>query len=101
MEMPYHCTAPVIPPPVDVKIATDSSFLRWGATMGHAKIAGLWEWERLWSLINKKEPQTCFVALEYFVPHLRDIHVQPSVNDTASVSYQLSECFRNESRNQE
>ena len=24
VEMPHHCTAPVIPPPVDVKIATDS-----------------------------------------------------------------------------
>ena len=53
----------------------------------HARIAGLWEWERLRSHINKKELQTCFVALEYFVPHLRDIHVQLSVDNTAAVSY--------------
>ena len=39
VEMPHHCTAPVIPPPVDV---TKSSFLGWGATMEHARIAGLW-----------------------------------------------------------
>ena len=75
--MAHHCTAPVIPPPVDVKIAT----------MGHARIAGLWEWERLWSRINKKELQTCFIALEHFVPHLRDIHVQLSMDNTAVVSY--------------
>ena len=86
-EMPHHCSAPVFSPPVDVKIATDSSFLGWGATMGHARIAGLWEWERLWSHINKKELQTCFIALEYFVSHLRDIHVQLSVDNTAAVSY--------------
>ena len=85
--MPHHCSAPVFSPPVDVKIATDSSFLGWGATMGHARIAGLWEWERLWSHINKKELQTCFIALEYFVSHLRDIHVQLSVDNTAAVSY--------------
>ena len=85
--MPHHCSAPVFSPPVDVKIATDSSFLGWGATMGHARIAGLWEWERLWSHINKKELQTCFSALEYFVSHLRDIHVQLSVDNTAAVSY--------------
>ena len=36
---------------------------------------------------NKKEMQTCFIALEYFVPHLRDIHVQLSVDNTAAVSY--------------
>ena len=83
-----HCTAPVIPRPVvDVKIATDSSFLGWGATIGRARIAVLWEWERLWSHVNKKELQTCFIALEYFVPHLRDIHVQLSVDNTAAVSY--------------
>ena len=29
---------------------------------------------------------TCFIALEYFVPHLRDIHVQLSVDNTAAVS---------------
>ena len=86
-EMPHHCSAPVFSPPVNVKIATDSSFLGWGATMGHARIAGLWEWERLWSHINKKELQTCFIALEYFVSHLRDIHVQLSVDNTAAVSY--------------
>ena len=87
-EMPHHCSAPVFSPPVDVKIATNSSFLGWGATMGHARIAGLWEWERLWSHINKKELQTCFIALEYFVSHLiRDIHVQLSVENTAAVSY--------------
>ena len=86
-EMPHHCSAPVFSPPVDVKIATDSSFLGWGATMGHARIAGLWEWERLWSHINKKELQTCFIALEYFVSHLKDIHVQLSVDNTAAVSY--------------
>ena len=34
VEMQNHCTASVISPPVDVKIATDSSFLGWGATMG-------------------------------------------------------------------
>ena len=55
--------------------------------MGHTKIKGVWEWERLWSHINKKELQTCFIALEYFVPHLRDIHVQQSVDNTAAVSY--------------
>ena len=87
VEMPHHCTAPVFSPPVDVKIATDPSFLGWGATMGHARIAGPWEWERLWSHINKKELQTCFIALEYFVSHLRDIHVQLSVDNTAAVSY--------------
>ena len=27
---------------------------------------------RLWFHINKKELQTCFIALEYFVHHLRD-----------------------------
>ena len=54
VEMPHHCTAPVISPPVDVKIATDSPFLGWGATVGNARIAGLWEWKRLWSHINKK-----------------------------------------------
>ena len=86
-EMPHHCSAPVFSPPVDVKIATDSSFLGWGATMGHARIAGLWEWERLWSHINKKDLQTCFIALEYFLSHLRDIHVQLSVDNTAAVSY--------------
>ena len=85
--MPHYCKAPVILTPVDVKIATDTSFLGWGATMGHARIAGLWEWEKLWSHINKKELQTCFTALEYFVPHLRDIHVQLSVDNTAVVSY--------------
>ena len=53
VEMPHHCTAPVIPPPLDVKIATDSSFLGWGATMGHARMPGLWEWERLCSHIKK------------------------------------------------
>ena len=63
--MPHHCTVSVIPPRVDVKIATDSSFLSWGSTMGHASIAGLWEWERLCSHINKKELQTCFIAVEY------------------------------------
>ena len=86
-EMPHHCSAPVFSPPVDVKIATNSSFLDWGATMEHARIAGLWAWERLWSHINKKELQTCFIALEYFVSHLRDIHVQLSVDNTAAVSY--------------
>ena len=55
--------------------------------MGHARIAGLWEWERLWSHINKTELQTCFIALQYFVSHLRDIHVQLSVDNTAAVSY--------------
>ena len=55
---------PVFSPPVDVKTATDSSFLGWGATMGHGRIAGLWEWERLWSHINKKELQTCYIVLE-------------------------------------
>ena len=54
--------------------------------MGYARI-GLWEWERLWSHINKKELQICFIALEYFVLHLRDIHVQLSVDNTAAVSY--------------
>ena len=39
VEMSHHCTAPVIPPPVDVKIARDSSFLCLSATMGHARIA--------------------------------------------------------------
>ena len=86
-EMPHHCKAPVFSPPVDVKIATNSSFLGWGATMGHARIASLKEWERLWSHINKKELQTCFNALEHFVSHLRDIHVQLSVDNTAAVSY--------------
>ena len=86
-EMPHHCSAPVFSPSVNVKIATDSSFLGWGATMGHARIASLWEWERLWSHINKKELQTCFIALEYFVSHLRDIHIQLSVDNTAAVSY--------------
>ena len=43
--------------------------------------------ERLWSHINKKELQTCFIALEYFVSHLRDIHVQLSVDNTAAVSH--------------
>ena len=85
--MPHHCTAPVIPSPVDVKIATDSSFLGWGATMGHARIVGLWEWERQWSNINKKELPTCFIAPEYFVPYLRDTHVQLSVDNTAAISY--------------
>ena len=37
--MPHHCTAPVIPPPADVKMETDSSFLGLGAAMGHARIA--------------------------------------------------------------
>ena len=55
--------------------------------IGHARIASLWEWERLWSHINKKELQTCFIALKYFVSHLRDIHVQLSVDNTAAVSY--------------
>ena len=87
VKMPHHCTAPVIPPPVDVKIATDSSFLGSGATMGHARIACLWEWERLWSHINKKELQTCFIALEYFVPHRRGVHVQLLVDNIAAVSY--------------
>ena len=87
VEMPHHCTAPVFSPPVDMKIATNLSFLGWGATMGHAIIAGFWEWERLWSHINKKELQTCFIALEYFVSHLRDIHVQLSVDNAAAVSY--------------
>ena len=86
-EIPHHCSAPVFSPPVNVKIATDSSFLGWSATMGHARIASLWEWERLWSHINKKELQTCFIALEYFLSHLRDIHVQLSVDNTAAVSY--------------
>ena len=87
VEMPHHSTVPVIPPPVDVKRATDSSFLGWGATVGHARIAGISEWESLWSHINKKKLQTCFIALEYFVPHLRDIHVQLLVDNTAAVSY--------------
>ena len=30
---------------------------------------------------------TCFIALEYFVPHLGDIHVHLSVDNTAAVSY--------------
>ena len=34
VEMPHHCTAPVFSPPVDVKIATDSSFLGWGCNYG-------------------------------------------------------------------
>ena len=37
MEMLYHCTAPVIPPSVDVKIAADSSFLRWGANFSQSE----------------------------------------------------------------
>ena len=43
VEMTHHCTAPVIPPPVHVKIVTNSFFLGWGATMGRARIADLWE----------------------------------------------------------
>ena len=57
VEMPHHCTALVIFPPVDMEIATDSSFLGWDATMGHVRIAGLWERERMWSHINKTELQ--------------------------------------------
>ena len=58
-----------------------------GVQLWNARIAGLWEWERVWSHINKKELQTCFIAPEYFVLHLRDIHVQLSVDNTAAVSY--------------
>ena len=39
------------------------------------------------SHINKKELQTGFIVLEYFVPCLRDIHVQLSVDNSAAVSY--------------
>ena len=57
-EMPHHCSAPVFSPPVDVKIATDSSFLGWGATMGHARIAGLWEWEVGKAVVPHKQERT-------------------------------------------
>ena len=33
--MPHHCTAPVIPPPVDVKTAADSFFPGCVASMGY------------------------------------------------------------------
>ena len=36
---------------------------------------------------KQEELQTCFISLEYFVPHLRNIHVQLSVDNTAAVSY--------------
>ena len=83
----HHCTAPVIPPTSRCENSSNSSLLGWGATMGLARIASSWEWERLWSHINRKELQICFIAPEYFVPHLTDIHVQLSVDNTAVVSH--------------
>ena len=86
VELPLHSSSDFPTSQCEIT-ATDSAFLGWGATTGHAIIAGLWEWERLWSHINKKELQICFITLEYFVPHLRDIYVQLSVYNTAAVSY--------------
>ncbi len=70
-----------------VMLATDVSLTGWEAVMSGHPARGLWSGHNLTRHINCLEMLAVFRAIEHFLPDLRDRHVLPRTNNTASFFY--------------
>ena len=86
-EMKLNCTRKICTPQPSFLISTDSSDFAWGAIQNQVKIQGLWRNSQLGWHINIKELMAAFLALQLLVPNCRNVHVQPSLDNTTAVAY--------------
>ena len=78
---------PIIFPPPDIFIQTDTFDLGWGGYLKPPRTLGMWTRSQLFWYINRKELIAVFLSLKFFLKSQENVHVQRMTYNSTSVSY--------------
>ena len=78
---------PIILPPPDIYIQTDTSDLGWRGYLKPLRTSGMWARSQLFWHINRKELMAIFLSLKFFLKSQENVHVQIMTDNSTSVSY--------------